>query len=349
MKVAVFLLLVAMTTAHAKPRTKAVTLAQRRRALVQHLENKPRVQHLVNKHLASAKKRFIPSPVAEQKAFVQSLAKKHALAEKKTSIRSLEKMHQRTERRTLLEKIRALLNDSANGSAVGPECDLTTSFKCVQYGTEQCHPNSWKCDALPDCDDSSDEENCVTECNLTTSYTCLQYGKEQCHQNAWKCDQYADCDDSSDEENCNGSSSGSGSGSGSGGMFSDMFQVCDLETSFKCEMYGIEQCHPKVYRCDGEIDCLDNSDEANCEDYDCGAERVNCQPTWFNSTMCLHPSLKCNGLEDCVDGTDEDGCPGSEDDDQSMPTDEQTNKQTDEQTVPTKRLVDLLKALLSDE
>uniref|UniRef100_A0A672JCA6 Low density lipoprotein receptor-related protein 2b n=1 Tax=Salarias fasciatus TaxID=181472 RepID=A0A672JCA6_SALFA len=78
-------------------------------------------------------------------------------------------------------------------------------------------------------------------------------------------------------------------------------QNCSSNT-FECDG---GRCRPNSYRCDGYIDCVDQSDEANC------TETATCSPTAFtcDNRHCILSSWKCDGHDDCGDGSDEANCP----------------------------------------
>ncbi|XP_072050141.1 uncharacterized protein [Amphiura filiformis] len=76
-------------------------------------------------------------------------------------------------------------------------------------------------------------------------------------------------------------------------------QTCAAD-KFTCVRDG--RCVPTSFRCDGENDCRDGSDEDNCN---------TCRSTQFKCTnnRCINESWKCDGEDDCGDGSDEENCP----------------------------------------
>lgn len=73
---------------------------------------------------------------------------------------------------------------------------------------------------------------------------------------------------------------------------------------FKCRN---NKCVLKTWRCDGENDCGDDSDEAQCAtlppNANCRYDEYECR-----SKQCVPKSFQCDQHTDCMDGSDEIGC-----------------------------------------
>ncbi|XP_046384462.1 sortilin-related receptor-like isoform X2 [Ischnura elegans] len=75
--------------------------------------------------------------------------------------------------------------------------------------------------------------------------------------------------------------------------------ACD-HAYFKCAN-GL--CVPRLWMCDGDNDCGDNSDEAGCHQITCPSNQIQC-----TDGKCIPPYWRCDFDKDCVDGSDEANC-----------------------------------------
>ncbi|GFX36004.1 low-density lipoprotein receptor-related protein 4 [Trichonephila clavipes] len=75
--------------------------------------------------------------------------------------------------------------------------------------------------------------------------------------------------------------------------------VC-RDREFRCDD-GL--CINVDWKCDGENDCDDMSDERDCQMPECSEEEFQCR-----AGRCIKRQWRCDGEFDCADNSDEDGC-----------------------------------------
>ncbi|CAG7729852.1 unnamed protein product [Allacma fusca] len=213
-----------------------------------------------------------------------------------------------------------------------------TMFQCHN---QKCIPTSFLCDNENDCEDNSDEENCVVTTALNgasgnRAKPCnsnqFQCSSNKCIPMSFKCDGDFDCGpgSTSDEENC-----------------PEGERTC-ASNQFQCA--GGKSCIPISWRCDREYDCADHSDEKNCSRNDTMTDESpfattltelvsettatsssastttensseneidvddtttgNCSRFQFKckSGECISSRWRCDGHGDCVDRSDERNC-----------------------------------------
>lgn len=80
------------------------------------------------------------------------------------------------------------------------------------------------------------------------------------------------------------------------------------ETSFFCEedkfKCSSQKCIPDKWKCDGDDDCGDGSDEVNCHLATCKPNEFTCK-----NKKCIPKKWACDSEADCSDGSDENNCP----------------------------------------
>ncbi|KAM4544149.1 SCO-spondin [Fundulus diaphanus] len=188
--------------------------------------------------------------------------------------------------------------DGSDEQDCGVVCDegefLCPGGRCILY----IH----RCDGHNDCGDLSDERGCV--CSPGE----FQCPGDQCVPANRLCDGHRDCPSGTDEAVCPRKDiCASYQFSCSDGSFCRSYEV-------PCTSGG--QCVPQAWRCDGETDCMDGSDEQQCA-APCGPGKVPC----LSGDHCVDYQQLCDGTPHCRDASDESidtcgsaqipSCPGS--------------------------------------
>lgn len=93
-----------------------------------------------------------------------------------------------------------------------------------------------------------------------------------------------------------------------GRVLADDLKTCILPPSCKPEEFrchsGSVDCIPIKWRCDGQTECTDKSDELNCPILPvCPQSQFKCV-----NSQCIEKAWVCDGQQQCDDGSDEDGC-----------------------------------------
>ncbi|KAM4872688.1 low-density lipoprotein receptor-related protein 8 isoform 11-T11 [Thomomys bottae] len=194
--------------------------------------------------------------------------------------------------------------------------------------SQKCVPASWRCDGEKDCEGGADEAGCATLCAPHE----FQCSNRSCLAALFVCDGDDDCGDGSDERGCAGPACGRHEfRCGGGGACIPERWVCDrqldcedgsdeaaelcgragagtpaapaacvLTAQFACRS---GECIHLGWRCDGDRDCKDKSDEADCPVGTCRGDEFQC-----GDGSCVLAIKRCNQEQDCPDGSDEAGC-----------------------------------------
>lgn len=77
--------------------------------------------------------------------------------------------------------------------------------------------------------------------------------------------------------------------------------LCDIDVRDPKSGKPLIKCIPNDWKCDGHVDCVDQSDESACGR--CGNDTIHC-----GDTRCMSRLHVCNGVPDCPWGQDERNC-----------------------------------------
>lgn len=207
-----------------------------------------------------------------------------------------------------------------------PAINCGVRFLNCRHTTACVHPD-WLCDGQDDCWDNSDEIDCGRNRPAKTikdaaknsgrNRTCkadeFRCSNGRCVPKSARCDHVDDCGDgllfasrpaskNTKRIGPKGSTSVRSKNrmSKSIAVSSDE-QNCEwncFEDQWRCDS---GQCILRNWRCDGSLDCVDESDERNCTAQPCPAQHFRCA----NGGRCVSIDSLCDGEPDCPDRSDE--------------------------------------------
>ncbi|KAF3703311.1 SCO-spondin Precursor [Channa argus] len=178
--------------------------------------------------------------------------------------------------------------------------DLSDERGCVcapgefQCPGDQCVPVDKVCDGHRDCPSGTDEAVCPRKVTCAPGQFACSNGI--CVSTTKLCDGTSDCAGGEDEKK---SICSSFITTDSPPPFSPTVPTSACRSyEFSCDTD--EQCVPQAWRCDGETDCMDGSDEQECT-APCGPGQVPC----LSGGQCVAYQHLCDGTLDCRDASDE--------------------------------------------
>uniref|UniRef100_A0AAV2L5H3 SCO-spondin n=1 Tax=Knipowitschia caucasica TaxID=637954 RepID=A0AAV2L5H3_KNICA len=172
--------------------------------------------------------------------------------------------------------------------------DLSDERGCVcssgqfQCPGDQCVPAERVCDGQKDCPMGTDEAVCSRTVTCAPGQFVCSDGS--CILSVRVCDGTADCPRAEDERpvNCPALTSAPPTSPTS---------AC---RAYEFPCVGGGQCVPQAWRCDGQTDCVDGSDEQSCTT-PCGPGHLPCE----SRDQCVPHQQLCDGTPHCRDASDE--------------------------------------------
>ncbi|XP_029005418.1 SCO-spondin [Betta splendens] len=159
---------------------------------------------------------------------------------------------------------------------------------------DQCVPADRVCDGHRDCPSGTDEAVCPSKVTCgPEQFPCSDGTCVAAHK---QCDGTLDCANGEDENRTHCYT-----------VIPTLFPlpITPTEHTQDCHTYEFscasgEQCVPQAWRCDGETDCMDASDEQQCTAL-CGPGQVPC----VSGDQCVDYHNLCDGTLHCRDASDE--------------------------------------------
>ncbi|CAK6975811.1 SCO-spondin isoform X5 [Scomber scombrus] len=171
------------------------------------------------------------------------------------------------------------------------DCGDLREFQCPG---DQCLPADRVCDGRRDCTSGTDEAVCPSKVTCAPDQFACSDGT--CVAATKLCDGSRDCPAGEDENRTN--------------CYSVIITpapspATPTTPTLACRSYEYEcatggQCVPQAWRCDGETDCMDGSDEQQCPT-PCGPGQVPC----LSGDQCVDYQQLCDGTPHCRDSSDE--------------------------------------------
>ncbi|XP_062714560.1 basement membrane-specific heparan sulfate proteoglycan core protein isoform X8 [Aedes albopictus] len=201
-------------------------------------------------------------------------------------------------------------SDGSDEKGCRTETCSTDEFTCLNG---ECISSHDRCNGRNDCGDGSDEYDCPRKCDDRYQFTCSD---GTCIAKSAQCNDYEDCPDGSDESNCDDNSllKSLDHHNHHNRASVSHHQHGQHQPGYSTTRCGHDnfQCHDGICiagykKCNGIVDCHDQSDELDCpyaneDDEECASHEFYCDG------RCLDNSFRCDGRIDCQNGEDEEEC-----------------------------------------